>query len=203
MANGGESRRLHHKLVYRGRVLTLEVDRVIEPSGLEVEREVVRHAGAAVVVALTEEQKAKQREIIESHLVAADMVITTALVPGRTAPILITGEVVQRMKPGAVIVDLAVSQGGNCELSEPGRVLKHDVTIIGELNIPALLPTDASAMFARNLFAIVGDIVDRESGGKITLDINDEVVAGSLIIEAGKIRHAPTRQAVERLGGAS
>jgi NAD(P) transhydrogenase subunit alpha len=150
---------------------------------------------------LTDEQKRKQQEIIETHLVAADMVVTTALIPGRPAPTLVPAEVVERMKPGAVIVDLAVSQGGNCALSEPGRVVKHGVTIIGEPNVAALLPTDASAMFARNLFAIVNDIVDKKSGGDIVLNLEDEVVAGSLIIDKGEIRHQPTREAVDGLGG--
>ncbi|RMG18057.1 MAG: Re/Si-specific NAD(P)(+) transhydrogenase subunit alpha [Planctomycetota bacterium] len=147
---------------------------------------------------LTEEQKKKQQEIIEGHLVAADVVICTALIPGRPAPRLVPAHVVEKMRPGAVIVDLAVSQGGNCELSEPGVVKKHGVTIIGHPNVPAMLSTDASNMYARNLLALVMDLVDRESK-QLKLDLEDEVVDKSLIIQDGKIRHERTQEAVSKL----
>jgi len=145
---------------------------------------------------LTDEQKQRQQEIIESHLVEADLVITTALIPGRKAPILVPARVVEKMRPGSVIVDLAVSQGGNCELSEPGRVVKHGVTIIAEPNVPALLPTDASAMFARNVFALLCDVVDKKNDAAIVLNLEDEVVAGALIVHGGDVRHEPTKKAM-------
>jgi NAD(P) transhydrogenase subunit alpha len=148
---------------------------------------------------LTDEQKARQKEIIESHLIAADMVITTALIPGRPAPKLVSAEVVEKMKHGSVIVDLAVSQGGNCELAEPGVHVKHGVTIVGEPNIPALLSSDASALFSRNILAIVTDVVDKADGGKLKLDLEDEVVAGSLIIHQGEVRHERTKDAMKSL----
>lgn len=148
---------------------------------------------------LTDEQKKRQQEIIESHLVAADMVVTTALIPGRPAPVLIPGHVVEKMKEGAVIVDLAVSQGGNCELSEPGQVVKHGVTIIGETNVPATLSTDASAVYARNVLALLSDVVDKKDEAKIKLDLEDEVIDKSLIIKDGEIRHERTKEAVAGL----
>ncbi|NRA94635.1 MAG: Re/Si-specific NAD(P)(+) transhydrogenase subunit alpha [Planctomycetes bacterium] len=149
---------------------------------------------------LTDEQKKRQQEIIESHLVEADMVVCTALIPGRQAPVLVPAHVVEKMKHGAVIVDLAVSQGGNCELSEPGRVTKHGVTIIGEPNVPAMLPTDASNVYARNILALVMDVVDKNAGGAIKLDLEDEVIDGALIIHDGEVRHGPTSEAIENRG---
>ncbi len=146
---------------------------------------------------LTDEQKKRQQEIIESHLVEADMVVTTALIPGRPAPKLVPAHVVERMRPGSVIVDLAVSQGGNCELSEPGTVVKHGVTIIGEPNVPAMLPTDASSMYARNVLALLSDIVDRKANAALKLDLEDEVVDKSLILKDGEVRHEPTQKALE------
>src|SRR5690606_3849844 len=148
---------------------------------------------------LTAEQKQRQQEIIERHLVEADMVITTALIPGRPAPKLVPAHVVEKMRPGSVIVDLAVAQGGNCELSEIGTVVKHGVTIIGEPNVPALLPTDASSVYARNIQALLTDIVDRKAGGALKLDLSDEVVDKSLILKDGDVRHEPTKKALSDL----
>ena len=146
---------------------------------------------------LTDEQKRRQAEIIESHLIAADLVICTALIPGRPAPKLISAATVEKMKEGAVIVDLAVSQGGNCELAEPGIVTKHGVTIVGEPNVPATLASDASAMYARNILALVMDIVDRENDAAIKPDLEDEVIDGSLIIKEGEVRNERTKKAIE------
>ncbi len=148
---------------------------------------------------LTAEQKQRQQEIIERHLIDADMVITTALIPGRPAPKLVPAHVVEKMRPGSVIVDLAVAQGGNCELSELGTVVKHGVTIIGEPNVPALLPTDASSVYARNILALLTDIVDRKAGGALVLDLSDEVVDKSLILKDGDVRHEPTKNALNDL----
>ncbi len=148
---------------------------------------------------LTAEQKKRQQEIIQSHLTAADVVICTALIPGRKAPILVPADVVERMRPGAVIVDLAVSQGGNCELSEPGVTEKHGVMIVGHPNVPAMLSTDASAMYSRNCLALVMDIIDKEKDAAIKLDLEDEVVDKSLIIQNGEIRHERTKDAVSKL----
>lgn len=146
---------------------------------------------------LTDEQKKRQAEIIESHLIAADLVICTALIPGRPAPKLIAAATVEKMKEGAVIVDLAVSQGGNCELAEPGIVTKHGVTIVGEPNVPATLASDASAMYARNILALVMDIIDRENDAAIKLDLEDEVIDGALILKDGEVRNERTKKAIE------
>ena len=136
----------------------------------------------------------KQQEIIKARIVIADVVITTALIPGRPAPRLVTADMVQGMKPGSVIVDLAVEQGGNCELSEPGKtVIKHGVKIIGEYNLPASLPYDASMLFARNVFSLLMLIA---KGGELKLDVSDEVIKGTLLTHAGEIIHAPTKELV-------
>jgi NAD(P) transhydrogenase subunit alpha len=132
----------------------------------------------------------KQQEILTNRLKLADVVITTALIPGRPAPRLITAAMVQAMKQGAVIVDLAVEQGGNCELSEAGKtVVKHGVKIIGEANLPATLPYDASTLFARNVHSLLMLVA---KGGELKLDLNDEVIKGTLLTHDGAVVHAPT-----------
>ena len=129
----------------------------------------------------------KQQAIVAEHVANADVVITTALIPGKPAPVLVPAEVVQRMRPGSVIVDLAVEQGGNCPLSEAGRnVRKHGVLIIGHRNLPATLPADASMMYSRNVLALMSDIVKK---GELTLDVADEIMRGSLLTHAGRVTH--------------
>jgi NAD(P) transhydrogenase subunit alpha len=129
----------------------------------------------------------KQQEIVAKHLVDADVVITTALIPGKPAPKLVPAEVVERMRPGSVIVDLAVEQGGNCPLSEAGRnVRKHGVLIIGHRNLPATLPADASMMYSRNVLALLGDIVKK---GELTLDASDEIMRGALLTHGSGVVH--------------
>lgn len=134
----------------------------------------------------------KQQEIVKARVIAADIVITTALIPGRPAPKLVTADMVQGMKPGSVIVDLAVEQGGNCELSEAGKmVVKHGVKILGEANLPASMPYDASTLFARNVLTL---LMLFAKGGELKLDLADEVIAGTLLTHDGKVMHAPTAQ---------
>jgi NAD(P) transhydrogenase subunit alpha len=138
----------------------------------------------------------KQQDIIKARIAIADVVITTALIPGRPAPRLVTADMVQGMKPGSVIVDLAVEQGGNCELSEAGKtVIKHGVKIMGEANLPATMPYDASAMFARNTFALMQLFI---KGGELALDINDEVIKGTLLTHDGAVFHAPTGELLKK-----
>jgi NAD(P) transhydrogenase subunit alpha len=135
----------------------------------------------------------RQREIVQRHLSQADAVITTALVPGRPAPLLVTAGMVGAMRPGSIIVDLAVEQGGNCELSQPDReVVENGVLIIGPSNLPAAMPHDASLLFARNVFALLQLLLDKE--GKLAIDPGDEVVAGALLTHAGQIVHKPTAE---------
>lgn len=144
---------------------------------------------------LTEEEKAKQQEVLEQHIAAADAVITTAAVPGRRAPRIIRKEVVANMKPGAVIVDIAAESGGNCELTQAGEtVVVGGVRIVGPVNLPSQLPYHASEMYARNLFNFLKPAV---KDGALTIDWNDEVFAESVLTHEGSIRHEPTRKAVE------
>ena len=133
---------------------------------------------------------AKQRAIITEHVRTADAVITTALIPGRPAPRLVTAEMVQGMKPGSVVVDLAAEQGGNCELTEPGKeVVKHGVQIVGLLNLPASMPVDASVLYARNVVTLVAHLTKK---GALNLELEDEITKGTLLTHDGKVVHAPT-----------
>jgi NAD(P) transhydrogenase subunit alpha len=137
----------------------------------------------------------EQQKIVHEFLVQADVVITTALVPGKRAPRLVSAAAVEAMKPGAVIVDLAVSQGGNCEASEMGKeVRKHGVLIIGHPNLPATMPYDASLVYARNVWALAELFFDKE--GNFAIDTSDEVVSGCLLTHDGKITHEPTLAAL-------
>ena len=144
---------------------------------------------------MSAEYQAKQAELVSSHIAKQDIVITTALIPGRKAPVLVSEDMVKSMKPGSVIVDMAVEQGGNCPLSEFGRIVeKHGVKIVGPANLPAELPTDSSAMFARNLLNFVTPMVDKETGA-LKIDLNDEVVKGTLVTQDGRIVHPSLSQA--------
>ncbi len=135
----------------------------------------------------SEEFLKKQKELIFKHVTEADIVITTALVPGKKAPVLVTEEMVKNMKPGSVVLDMAVEFGGNCEVSEKGStVKKHDVTIIGEPNLPSLVPTHSSDMYAKNILSLVTHIAKE---GKVELNLEDEIVQGSLITNNGEVIH--------------
>lgn len=134
---------------------------------------------------LAEEEQARKRELLAEHVAKADVVITTALVPGRRAPILITADMVRRMRRGSVIVDLAGESGGNCELSEPGIVADADgVEIHAPLNVPATLPTHASQLLGRNLSALLTPMIGPEG---LTVDLEDEVVAGCCVAHGGEV----------------
>ena len=128
----------------------------------------------------------RQSALVAERAKQADIIISTALIPGRKAPVLITEAMVQSMKPGSVIVDMAVEQGGNCPLSEAGKtVIKHGVTLIGEANLPALVAADASALYARNLLDFLKLIVDKD--GKFALNVADEIVAATLVCQNGQL----------------
>jgi H+-translocating NAD(P) transhydrogenase subunit alpha len=143
---------------------------------------------------LTAEQQARQQELMAEAIGKVDVVITTALVPGRRAPILVTGEAVKLMKPGSVIVDLAGEAGGNCELSEPGEsVIRHDVKILAPLNVPSTMAEHASQLYARNIQALLGLMVS--DAGELSLDFEDEVIAGACITRGGEIVHEGARRA--------
>jgi NAD(P) transhydrogenase subunit alpha len=128
---------------------------------------------------LTETERAQQQDALEKAITGFDVVITTALVPGRPAPRLVTAGAVEGMKPGSVVVDLAGETGGNCELTEPGRtVVKHDVTIASPLNLPATMPEHASELYAKNIAALL-DLLIKD--GEVAPDFDDEVVAASCV----------------------
>jgi NAD(P) transhydrogenase subunit alpha len=144
---------------------------------------------------LTEEETQQQQAVLEKHLIAADVVITTAAIPGRPSPKIIRQAVVEQMKPGAVIIDLAAEGGGNCEVTDPGRQIVHGQTIVyGPLNVPSELPVHASEMYARNMLNFLTPMIVE---GEFKPDWNDEVIADSALTRDGAIVHAPTRELVE------
>ena len=131
----------------------------------------------------------KQKKVVAEHVKSQDIVITTALIPGRPAPELVTEEMVKSMHTGAVIVDLAVEAGGNCALSEPGKVVvKHGVRIVGHLNVPSRLAEDASALYAKNLLNFITPLVDAETKA-LAIDWEDEIVTGTLVARDGRVVH--------------
>jgi NAD(P) transhydrogenase subunit alpha len=131
----------------------------------------------------------RQKLEVAKRVAQADVVITTALIPGRPAPVLVTEDMVKAMKPGSVIVDLAAPQGGNCPLTEAGRTVnKHGVVIVGETNVPALVAADASALYARNLLDFMKLIVNKE--GALHIDMQDDIVAACLMTQGGQVLRA-------------
>ncbi|MFW8600746.1 Re/Si-specific NAD(P)(+) transhydrogenase subunit alpha [Desulfobacterota bacterium M19] len=145
---------------------------------------------------MSEDYKRRQAEMIARHIAKADVVIPTALIPGRKAPVLITEEHVKSMKTGSVIVDLAAEMGGNCELTERDKsVVKHGVLIIGESNLPSTMSYHASQMFSKNIERYLFHICD-ENGLK--MDMDDEITSGSLVTRDGEIIHARTKQLMEQ-----
>ncbi len=129
----------------------------------------------------------RQKTEVAKRVAQADIVITTALIPGRPAPVLVTEDMVKSMKPGSVIVDLAAPQGGNCPLTEPGHtVTKHGVVLVGETNVPALVAADASALYARNLLDFLKLIVTKEGG--LNIDMQDDIVAACLVAQGGDVK---------------
>jgi NAD(P) transhydrogenase subunit alpha len=139
---------------------------------------------------MSEDFKRKQAALVAEHLKKQDIVILTALIPGRPAPRLITAEMVRSMKPGSVIVDLAVEAGGNCELAEPGEVVeRHGVIIVGHLNVPSRIAVDASALYAKNLLNFVGLLVDKKDGG-LKIDLADEIIKETLLTQGGRVVHS-------------
>jgi H+-translocating NAD(P) transhydrogenase subunit alpha len=144
---------------------------------------------------LTDEEKVQERAMVEKAVGEADAVITTANVPGRRAPRLVTKEMVGRMRPGSVVVDLAAESGGNCELTRPGESVESaGVSILGPVNLPSELPYHASQMYSRNLQAFLGLLVGAD--GTLTKDFSDEILQASLLVHQGRVVHAPTREAL-------
>jgi H+-translocating NAD(P) transhydrogenase subunit alpha len=145
---------------------------------------------------LTDEEKRQQQAALDARIAVADAVITTAAVPGRRAPRIISRAAVETMKAGAVIIDLAAESGGNCELTQPGQTVLHQgVKIVGPINLPAQLAFHASEMYARNLYNFLKSAITKE--GELAIDWQDEVFAQSCLTHAGVIRHEPTRKLAE------
>ena len=144
---------------------------------------------------LSAEEKQQEMEILAQHVAAADAIISTAAVPGRPAPKIITTAMVEKMNPGSVIIDLAAYSGGNCELTIPGETFGHELVMIyGPLNVPAMMPVHASEMYAKNLFNFLS-LISRD--GEINPDWDDEIVSESVLTRAGKIQHGLTCERVE------
>ena len=145
---------------------------------------------------LTDAEKQQEQEMLAKAVADADVVITTANVPGRKAPLLVRRAMVERMRPGASVVDLAAESGGNCELTRPGeQIAVQGVTIVGPLNLPSQLPYHASQMFAKNLQAFLGLLID-PSGALVTA-YSDEILAASLLVHGGAVVHRPTAELLQ------
>jgi len=177
-----------------------------------VKEQVESLGGTFIEVEMTDEEKAKaetaggyatemsddyrrrQAELIAERVKEADFIITTALIPGRPAPKLVTDAMVASMKPGSVIIDMAAEMGGNVEGTEPGKeVVKHDVLIVGLTNLPATMPGSATQMYAKNLQTLIKHLV---TDGKLELDLNDEITKGATITHGGKVVHEATAKAL-------
>lgn len=153
----------------------------------------------------TEEKLEADQRLVRERIKEMDIVITTALAPGRRAPKLVDREMVESMRAGSVIVDLAAEQGGNCELTRPGKTVKHEgVTIVGPVNLPSTMPIHASQLYARNMYNLLRHITaGGEEGLRLRLDFEDEIISAMCIAHGGEIRDAATRKALEesRSGG--
>ncbi len=162
-------------------------------SGGSTEAESMKKTGGYATLQGEEKQK-QDRELIKGALKETDLVITTALVPGKRAPILLTREMVEEMPPGSVVVDLAAEQGGNCELTEPGDIVEHQqVRIIGPLNLPSEMPIHASQLYSRNMLNLIEHLAPE---GELKLDFEDEITDSACIAHAGEVRHEPTLEAL-------
>ena len=147
---------------------------------------------------ISEASKQRTQEVVTEHIKQADVVITTAQVPGKKAPLLVTEEMVAQMKPGAVIVDIAAEQGGNCALTEPGKdVQRNGVTIIGSINLPSSVPVNASQLYAKNLSTLVQLMIKDKN---LNLNFEDDIIAAACITHAGEIRNSRVKEVIAGLG---
>jgi NAD(P) transhydrogenase subunit alpha len=180
---------------YDTRAVVKEQVQSLGASFLEIDLGVDAQAAGGYAKELTPEQLEKQRRFMVDAIGASDVVITTALVPGRRAPVLITEEAVAAMHAGAVVVDLAAEAGGNCALTRPGEtfVSSNGVQIIGQTNLPATMPYHASQLYSRNVYALLSTLI---KDGTLTMDMNDEVVRGATLVREGTIVHQPTLDAL-------
>ncbi len=166
---------------------------------LEIELGESAEATGGYAKELSEEAHRKEQELIAKHVKDADIVVTTAAIPGKRAPLLITADMVRAMRPGSVIVDLAAETGGNCELTVPGETITSPggVRILGDTNLPSTLAVHASQLYSRNVASLLGLLV---KDGKLSLDWNDEIVTGAVVTHAGEVRHPAAKALLETAG---
>jgi NAD(P) transhydrogenase subunit alpha len=144
---------------------------------------------------LSEDTHRREVELLHKHARASDVIITTALIPGKPAPELITEEMVKDMQPGSVIVDLAAENGGNCKLTEPGaEIIRHNVHILGPLNLPSTMPIHASQMYSKNVYNLLGLLI---KDGSLNLNFDDEIISGTCITHQGNIVSAAAKASVD------
>ena len=135
--------------------------------------------------------------MIKKHIAKSNLVITTALIPGRPAPLLIPTEMVDGMKPGSVIMDLAAENGGNCELTKGGEIINYNgVMIDGTINLPSSMQIHASQLYAKNIFSFITYLINE---GQLNIDEEDEIISGAMFTHQGKITHKPTLEAINNL----
>ncbi|MEQ8465302.1 Re/Si-specific NAD(P)(+) transhydrogenase subunit alpha [Coleofasciculus sp. E1-EBD-02] len=162
---------------------------------VDLQEDTVAEGGYAKEVSDTAKQRTQ--EVIAEHVKQSDVVITTAQVPGKKAPLLVTEEMVQQMSPGSVIVDLAAEQGGNCAVTEAGKdIVRHGVTVIGPINVPASMPTHASQMYAKNISTLLQYLVKE---GQLQLNFEDDIVDSTCITHAGEIRNQRVKDALSQM----
>jgi NAD(P) transhydrogenase subunit alpha len=185
---------------YDVRAAAAEEIRSMGAVAIELELETLEGAGG-YAREMTEDRAARQRELLAPYIAAADALITTAAVPGRQAPMLVTAEMVEQMKPGSVVVDLAAESGGNVEGSRPGEVVRiGNAQVWGGRNVPSQMPGPASKLYAQNIVNLVTLMTEQsEDAGaaRFAPDFSDEIVAGSCVTHDGRILHEPTREAIE------
>ena len=162
---------------------------------VEIQEDTVAEGGYAKEISDTAKQRTQ--EVIAEHVKQSDVVITTAQVPGKKAPLLVTEEMVEQMSPGSVIVDLAAEQGGNCAVTEAGKdIVRHGVTVIGPINVPASMPTHASQMYAKNISTLLQYLVKE---GQLQLNFEDDIVDSTCITHGGEIRNQRVKDALSQM----
>ncbi|MBO1346935.1 MAG: Re/Si-specific NAD(P)(+) transhydrogenase subunit alpha [Hormoscilla sp. GUM202] len=164
---------------------------------VEVKLEEDTVAAGGYAKEISEESKKRTQELVTDTVAAADVVITTAQVPGKKAPLLVTEEMVAKMKPGSVIVDLAAEQGGNCALTEAGKdVVRNGVTFVGPINLPSSMPVHASQMYAKNISTLLQTMIKE---GELNLDFADDIISGTCVTHGGEIRNQRVKAALEQV----
>ena len=185
---------------YDVRAAAAEEIRSMGAQAIELELETLEGTGG-YAREMTEDRAARQRDLLTPYIAAADALITTAAVPGRQAPMLVTREMVEQMSPGSVVVDLAAETGGNVEGSESGEVVRiGNAQVWGGRNVPSQMPGPASRLYAQNivnLVTLMTETSEEDGAARFAPDFEDEIVAGSCVTHDGKIRHEPTREAIE------